>query len=80
MPQPSPIKQQTLNSHQQRIEPDVVVPSHAIVDPDTVMILLLYAHFTDRAMFRAGGFCEVACGAEIAGVEERVVVGVREHC
>ena len=61
------------------MKPQVIPPPHAIVDPNTMVILFLDARFTCRTMLRARRFREAACGTKIAGVEEREVVGVGEH-
>ena len=57
-------------------EINVVVAADAVVDPDAVVVLALDAGAAEGAVFAARGFGVLAGGAEVAGVEEEVVVGV----
>jgi hypothetical protein len=54
----------------------VVVAADAVVDPDAVVVLALNAGAAEGAVLGARGFGVVAGGAEVAWVEEEVVVGV----
>lgn len=57
-------------------EVEMVVAADTVVDPDTVVVLALDAGAAEGAVFAAGRFGVVAGRAEVAWVEEDVVVGV----
>ena len=58
----------------------MVGTTNAIIDPYTMMIRFLYTRFTERAVFGPRRFGCAAGGAEIAWVEEEVVVWEGVHC
>lgn len=74
------ICEQSRDRQQQQVEPDVVVATDTVVDPDAVVVLLLHTGFTQRAVLRPCRFREPARAAIVAWVEETVVVGVSQHC
>lgn len=62
---------------EQSDEVAVVVQADTVVDPDTVVVLALYAGFADGAVFAAGWFGTLGAGSTtLMGVIKRVVVRI----
>ncbi len=79
IPQDTAVDEESSGGDEQEEEIDMVVPADAVVDPDTVVVLSLDAGAAEGAVFAACGLGVLACRAEVAGVEEEVVVRVREE-
>ena len=54
----------------------MIVAADAVIDPNAVVVLSLDAGAAEGAVFASCGFGLVAGVAEVAGMEEEVVVGI----
>lgn len=76
IPQYRGIPEQDGDGEQQSEKMNIVVPANTIIDPDTVMVLSLYANLADATMLAAGWFGEFACVALHVRMVEYIVIRV----
>ena len=78
------VREEDRDAQQETEEVDVIVTSHTVVYPDTMMVRLLYAGATDAAMLTSCWLRQVtspAGGIEVSGrrLKDRVVEWVACH-
>ena len=76
VPEEAAVGEEKRDGDEEQEEIEVVVAAYAVVDPDAVVVLALDAGAAEGAVFAARGLGVLAGGAEVARVEEEVVVGV----
>ena len=76
---PSPVSEHDRKTEQHSNEISIITFTQTIHDPDTVMIVLRYARFTETAMLTPCGFEEVTSPARLTRLKEYTIVRILAH-